>query len=64
MSKAIPTAAAIAGILIGMLTTYYAMKDRMEKEIRDEVAIETKVARLEERIKTLEGKAWIAETSK
>ena len=61
-STVITTAATILGIVVGSITVWFTMKDRMTEEISSKVKMETKIARLDERVKQLESQIWTLQT--
>ena len=65
--KTIATFGTIIGIMAGSFGMWFTLKDRMEKQIETRVVrdikIETRIARLEERMESLRSEIWMQRTS-
>jgi len=59
--------ATITTFIFGCVTMYWSMTDRLEKQVTERVSqrvkAETKLTRLDERVKQLEGTVWTLQTS-
>jgi hypothetical protein len=66
-SKSLVTLGTIVGIMAGSFGMWFTLKDRMERQIEERVTrdikIETRLARIEERIGTLKSEVWIQRSS-
>jgi hypothetical protein len=60
--KALATFATIIGIMAGSFGMWFTLKDRMEKQIEvrvtRDITVETRIARLEERLESLKSEIW------
>lgn len=66
-SKTLATLATIIGIMAGSFGMWFTLKDRMEKQIETRVTrdikIETRIARLEERLESIRSEVWTQRTN-
>lgn len=60
--KTLATFATIIGIMAGSFGMWFTLKDRMEKQIETrvtrDITVETRIARLEERLESLKSELW------
>lgn len=64
MNSTVLTSIATAlGIVVGGTGVYWTLKDRMTEEISNQVRMQTKIARIEERVKQLESQLWTIQTT-
>ena len=64
MNSTVLTSIATAlGIVAGGTGVYWTLKDRMTEEISNQVRMQTKIARIEERVKQLESQLWTIQTT-
>lgn len=60
--KMLATLATILGMIVGSSGMWFTLKDRLEKQVEDrvtkEITTQTQMARLQERVKSIESDIW------
>lgn len=66
-NKTLATFATIIGIMAGSFGMWFTLKDRMEKQIEvritRDVKVESRIARLEERLESIRSEVWTQRTN-
>lgn len=51
-------AGTVIGMLVGSASMYWSMRDRMEKDLKQQISVETRLSSLTEKVESLKSDVW------